>query len=76
MKRYEMIQALAKSVHIEGRENIDSNHSYAIAESLLSKAEELGMLPPTVMLSSTGDFMPTKELLDEANIDYEPLWEI
>ena len=43
MKRYIMIQELAKAVHIDNRPEIDSNHSYAIAEALLAKAEELGM---------------------------------
>lgn len=47
MKRFEMIQELTRAIHkLNNRPEIDMNHSYAIAETLLDKAEELGMLPP------------------------------
>lgn len=51
MKRYEMIQQLAKAIHLQNRPEIDSNHSYAIVEALLKKCEELGMLPPERKIS-------------------------
>ena len=46
-----------------------------LSEYFLNKFQEAGMLPPTVELLSSGDYMPTKELLDYSEIDYDCAWE-
>lgn len=66
MKRSEAIETLM----------INSKLSLDECENVLELVElAIGMLPPTVLLSSTGEYMPTSELLDEVNIDHELSWE-
>lgn len=71
MKRSELLKQLHK--YFDQDLNTDMEPEWI--EEILNICEKAGMLPPTVELSATGDFMTTKELLDEANIDYECRWE-
>ena len=76
MKRSNLVQILAdylydelEDVHWFG-ENVDK-----VADRVVQKMEEAGMLPPTIELSACGSRIPTTKLLDYAEIDYVTTWE-
>ena len=74
MKRSDMLEVLEEAIHDNYDYCVDAGPSYCYDE-ILSKLEEAGMLPPTLELLAGGERMPTKELLDYSEIDYELGWD-
>lgn len=71
MKRSEMLQIMkiASATGPSGAE-IDK-----YLNNILTKMENAGMLPPTVRINATNEFMSAKELINESGYDVSSAWE-
>lgn len=67
MKRSEMLEVIDEVLRRVG------NHA-GTSREMLTAIEKAGMLPPKIELGDSG-FVPTKEILDYTELDYDIIWE-
>ncbi len=76
MKRSEAISQLAGYLSTYAwYEEKHPSDLIELATHALTGAEKIGMIPPTVMYHTTGEYGPVKEALQIAEIDLESKWQ-
>ena len=69
MKRSEMVKNLTDWCYGFSHPTLSREQVARCAESILSKIEESGMLPPNVCWLATGEYSPVKQLTELASSD-------